>query len=198
MGYTGAMNFFQKHASKATKLLVAGVVLGSVSFGAYGLGRAARTFVVTPKNAYHAIAHVDQVVPYCGGGACTKETAHPMAVVAVPKGKYVVSIGGNLGNTADANQANCKVYAVSGSVTFSYQTNFMTTLLGVDDPALGESYVPIAGTVTAEVLSPRGRLGLYCGIVYSPAGGGEMKIYNAQITAIRVTSVKNILLTPPG
>ena len=185
------MRISQKQAGRATRALVLGVVISSISFGAYGLGRAARPASAVPKNAYHAFAQTDQPIGWCGLSGCTEAQMDTFVSVVVPRGKYVVDISGVLSNTDDANQVICRMVSISGTAVYSYTSQFMTTLLGQDTPVLAETYLPIAGTATVRVSSPTARLGLDCGAV-APIASGQINIYQAQITATRVTSLKNV------
>ena len=185
------MHVIQNHLNKATKLLVIGVVVSSISFGAYGLGRAARPMSVAPKNVYHAFAQSDQAIGWCGLSGCSTSHMETFASILVPQGKYVVDVSGVLSNTDGENQVNCAMSSITGTAVYSYSSQIMTTLLGADSPVLHETYQPIAGTATLVVSSPTARLGLICGAVY-PIGSGRINIYEAQITATRVTSIKKV------
>lgn len=98
------MNFIQKHAGKVTKVLVAGVVLGSVSFGAYGFGRAARTAVADPRDAvYKQFDTWQPLKAYCNGG-CAWDKMNSIVRLSLPEGKYAITVTAELSNQSDTTQ----------------------------------------------------------------------------------------------
>ena len=182
------MTFISKHLGKATKVLVAGAVLGSISFGAYGFGHAARPQAAKPRELYVGYNDNWTAVPsYCDGG-CDWERLTTMTSVTVPRGNYILTAGASVFSDADANHITCEIDP-RGRGGFSYQTYSSLDVPG-SDFAGGFSDGQMIVTGVASATGVRNEFVFRCGL-FDTATSGTVEIHKIFIRAERVATLKN-------
>lgn len=178
---------------KITKVFVISVVLASVSFGAFGLGRAldSKVTVQKPKNAYYAAKDGWQDIPYfldrLKPGA-DWDNLITMVDLRLPEGKYLVTSGAYVynGDTIE-HRLQCWLTTSNGASTGMF--TWASVKLGpAGDEELFSQTVPVIVTgESAKVL-------LKCGS-FEEAAVELPEMNKAYVSAIQVTSLKQKYLS---
>ena len=179
------MNFLGRHASKATKVFVASVLLGSISFGAYGLGRAARPASFNPKDGYFSVR--DSWVPinsYCNPG-CSWNAMTLMTTLKLPTGSYLLTANGMMSNdTSSSGRVDCQFEVVDSS------DGVMADVISQNTLNAGES-VTTTSTGVVRVISDAAVVRYRCGTLSDQGPGVAMLA--PSISAHHVATLKSVI-----
>lgn len=177
--------------SKVTKIFVAAVVLASVSFGAFGLGRALNPAakVKQPKNAYYAAYDSWQDIPYfidrlAPDTGADWDNLVTMVSLRLPQGEYMVTSGALLYNGDDiGHRIQCWITTSADAYTGQFMAPSMNLAATFDEEAFSQT-VPV--TVTGQFA----RVFLKCGS-FEEVVATAPQMNKAYVSAIWVSSLSS-------
>ena len=172
--------------NKLTKPFVALVVLTSVSFGAFGLGRATESSIKNPQDAvFKIVTSWQSIDSYCPV-ACDWDLMQRMVQVTLPAGNYMISGGGLvLNSSGSVARTDCRFVAGSGTVYRAFGQ------VGLGDGEQGMLTIHSYAKLTDDFTT----LKLECGVVDNAA---SVAFLDASISAIRVDSLRSAEISRPG
>ena len=172
--------------NKLTKPFVALVVLTSVSFGAFGLGRATESSIANPQDAvFKIISSWQGIDSYCPT-SCDWDLMQRMVQVTLPAGNYMLSGGGLIfNNSGTTATVDCRFNTEGGTV---YRT-FGQVRLGDFEQGIMtlQTYAKLTDDFTT--------LKLECGVQQSTT---SVQVLDVSISAIRVDSLRSAEISRPG
>ena len=166
------------YLNKLIKLLVAAVVVASVSFGAYGFGRATESSVKNPKDAvFKIVSSWQNIDSYCPT-SCSWDLMQRMVQVTLPAGNYMLSTGGLIVNSSSSLvNVDCQFVSESGDLYRAYGQ------LALDANRSGMMTLHSYARLTDDFTT----LKLNCG---TQSDVTPVQILDASISAIRVDSLR--------